>query len=525
MQSCRRPRFCTNLGLLALALGFTTAGCHQDDSLGSRTSAESLAGEARLRVVDTGAHGHQHGEGPYRQEHRLPWGTCVTVTPPPPPWAYATDGTLKPPSAVVRPKDGSRQILYLNIDGGRMRPGYDDPENNQSGIFWNEVDYPAFDDEPFRMNHLDTREKVVHALVAWVTYFYARTNVLVTTKRPSTGTPYTMIMVGGSPQLIGESSGVLGIATFDCYKDPGNVGLVFAESHGSNLQMLVLTIVHEAGHTFGLAHINQQDAIMYPSSSGGSAYWGQGQTTDSRACDGSTYQESLPVLQEMLGPRGDVVPPWVEIKSPGDRAVVPPTLDALVHGTDNIVLYQVELFLNGTSVGTQSLPTFGFLLRDLPDGFHELLAVGEDAHGNMGASSPVTVEVRELCDAVAECLDGLGAVGDLCQSGKDCMTEVCAQTTEGMAVCSKPCGAEDPCPLGTQCVEEAYGDDPQIAPLAWCAAGSPPVVVLQARGDTAQALLSGCSATAGSGPDSLTSLLFAFLGLLLSAIARSRGNR
>jgi hypothetical protein len=321
-----------------------------------------------------------------------------------------------------------------------------------------------------------------------------------------------MILVGGSPQLLGESTGVLGVATFDCYQDPSNVGFVFSEDHGSSLEMLVLTIVHEAGHTFGLAHIDQQGSIMYPMNPGHDAYWGSGQTTDSYACDDTQSQDDLAVLSLMLGSRADLLPPWVEIQTPGNGARVPSSLDARVHGTDNVVLYQVELFLDGVSVGSETLPAFTFRLSNLADGPHSLWAVGEDAHGNPGTSAPITVVVDANCSALGNCLEGQGAVGEACEGPEDCAGAVCAQTLDGAPVCAKPCSGEDPCPLGTQCVAEAPPPDGLTEPPAWCAMGSPPVTVRRVGLD-APFDLTGCASGGSDGHLPLLLLLASMLAL------------
>jgi len=453
-----------------------------------------------------------HGRA-QRRVHRVGNGVCVTVTPPPPSWAYRPDGSLKQPSEIHRHKDGGDQILFLNFEGAHITVGQDDPEHNQSGIPYSDVDFPAFDDQPFRDAQLDTRAKVIDAIVRWVTYFYAHMPVVVTSTRPPGGWPYTMMMVGGSPQVLGEQTGVLGIATFDCYKDPSNVGFVFSEDHGSNLEMLVLTITHEAGHTFGLAHIDQSDAIMYPTNPAHGAYWGTGNTPDSYACDNTTHQDSFAVLQEMLGVRDDVTAPWLEIETPGDGALVPSSLEVLVHGTDNVVLYRVELFLDDASVGSETLPSFAFSVSGLADGEHALYAVGEDAHGNTSQSQQVGVTVEANCAALAECVDGLSAVGAACEAGEDCQTGLCVQTVSD-TVCSRPCVPEvNPCPFGTQCVAElADQESPDAGVASWCAVGQGPAELLEPEGGGAR--LSGCSAAGGSGGGDPT-VFMPMLGLLL----------
>ncbi len=505
------------VGVLSIT-SLVGGGCQAEpaapqDTASSALTSPAFDSPATRPLVASASHRVRPGQ---RFVHRIPGGSCVVVVPPPPAWAVRPDGTVKDPSEIHRHKDDSEQILFLNFDGPHMVAGNsDDPENNTSHIPPSDVDVPAFDYTPFVTDTLQTRAQVIDAIVRWVTYYYADMNVRVTSERPPSGWAYTMMVIGGSPQIIGEQTGVLGVATWDCYQDPNNVGFVFSEDHDNRLEMLVLTIVHESGHTFGLAHIDNSQAIMYPANPGSDAYWGSGSTTDSYTCAGGTTQDSYAVLQDMLGGREDGIPPWVEIQTPGQGAVVASSVDVLVNGTDNVVLAAVELFVDGSSVGREELPSFAFQISGLTDGPHELQALGEDAQGNQAQSDIVTVEVEGNCGALATCEPGLGAIGDACTSGADCASGVCAQTAEGASVCSRLCDGVTPCPLGTSCVQQDV-EAADTAP-AWCVAGSPPVVILQL--DDGNDRLSGCATTAPGD----AGLPFALLSLLwLLAVRRRR---
>ncbi len=429
------------------------------------------------------------------------------VIPPPQPYALRPDGSHMLPQEIHRPKEGEAHTLYLHFDGANITVGQDNPDEFTSFIPWNDSVIPELDHTPFLSGTIDSREKVIEAIRSWVQYFYAHNDLQVVTRHPPEGSAYSMMIVGGSPGDLGQPSGVLGISPFDCDKFERNVSFTFSEEHMGNLLLLVLTITHEAGHAMGLAHIDNTQAIMNPFESGQETYWGSGVVPDGQACDGTGQQDSFEVLKEMIGVREDTTPPWLEIYDPGQDAVVPGSFQALVHGTDNVVLYSVELFVDGASIEKKTLPEFAFQVGDLMEGPHQIWAVGEDAHGNTFTTEPLDLSVEVNCGALAECTDGLGGVGEPCETGADCMTGLCAQDSAGLSVCSRVCEAADPCPFGTQCTP-TDPEDPSSTEY-YCSDGPGPVVL---RVAPAGYKLSGCQAAPGAAPPVLL-LLFGLLGL------------
>lgn len=509
-----RLHFSTGFTSILTVFATLAAGCAQsgDPTLGQRSSAVAEP------VPETATPG-QVSPIHYAQRiaHRIHNGTCIMVVPPPQPYALRPDGTHMLPHEIIRPKLGEAHILYLHFEGCTVTPGQDNPDTFSSFIPWNESVIPEFDHTAYTRGTIDTREKVIDAIRRWVQYFYAHNDLLVVTEQPPPGTQYGMMIVGGAPGDIGEPSGVLGISPWDCDKFDRNVSFTFSEDHDT-MQMLVQTITHEAGHAFGLSHIANTSAVMNPQASMQEVYWGSGTVPDGQACDGGSTQDSFEVLKEHIGERDDNTPPWVEIYKPGQDAIVPNAFQALVHGTDNVVLYAVEFFVDGASVRRETLPEFAFQLSELTEGAHQLWVIGEDAHGNTFTSEPMEVLVEANCGALSECTTGLSGVGELCNTADDCMTGLCAEDSSGLSVCSRVCDVNDPCPWGTECTPTDSGDASATAVDYYCASGPAPVhLILPA---TSNYQLSGCAASGtGSAPAGTLLVLLAF-GLL--ALRRRR---
>ncbi len=516
-----RPHILT---LTACVLGMVAwfgPGCNQSDLPEVQSTQQSAQQTAQstgyvsdsVPVAVTGPR-VGHPMGGYQIVTRTPMGTCIMVIPEPQPYALNPDGTHMLPHEIIRPKLGEAHRLYLHFGGASITQGQDNPDTFSSFIPWSDSEIPAFDHTDFTRGTIDTREKVIDAIRRWVQYFYAHNDLEVVTVQPPEGSNYGMMVVGGGPGDLGQPSGVLGISPFDCDKWARNVSFTFSDDH-STMQMLVQTIVHEAGHAFGLAHIANTEAIMNPQASMQEVYWGTGTVPDGQACDGTGQQDSFEVLKEHVGVREDTTPPWVEIYKPGQDAIVPNAFQALVHGTDNVVLWSVEFFVDGASIRKETLPEFAFQVSDLPEGAHQLWAIGEDAHGNTFTSEPIDVSVEANCGALAECTEGLGGVGELCAAAGDCMTGLCAQDAMGQSVCSRVCDDYDPCPWGTVCTPSDTGDASAVD--FYCAGGPAPVHLLVAASGYE---LSGCAAapsTSGAG-----TLLMLLLAGLLAWVRRRR---
>ncbi len=423
------------------------------------------------------------------------------------------------PAPAARFKSGYNgpQILYINFDGAQLKGGaFDDPHQNVSWIIGSnslsEVDFPPFDHEPYVAAPLVTREDVIGAIVGMVRDYYAAVDVVVTTTRPPDDVPYTMIMVGGHPQTIGDpGGGEVGVAPFDCGNgNPSQIGYAFAAEF-SDIEYLATTIAHEAGHSFGLAHVDMEHAIMYPMVTS-DPYWGEGSVPDGKACDGSSHQNSLDVLHSNLGAQTDGSKPWVQFADPGDGATVPARIPITLRAGDaRGIPLDAKIFLDGEEWGSKPWPFFTFTLVNVSSGTHTLRAQVQDRAGNIGITT-ITVYVDPDCTAKGTCGGGLNAIGEPCTRASQCESGVCA-FTGAAGVCSEACQLDtSSCGWGARCSGGPEG--------TFCAAGNQVTEVLHISDE----YLMSCAAT---GARSSAGAGLMLLGLVMAAavILRKTGKR
>ncbi|PKN22806.1 MAG: hypothetical protein CVU65_14735 [Deltaproteobacteria bacterium HGW-Deltaproteobacteria-22] len=401
-------------------------------------------------------------------------------------------------------------VLFLNFGGAVITKGGDDPEHNTSWIpDYDEVIIPPFDAEAHIRAPLTESQQVIDAVTGWVRHFYSPFNVVVTSERPPAGTAYAMMMVGGTGDLItAYPGGMVGVSPFDCgNQDKRDVAFCFAGSLGS-IADVVTTIVHEAGHGFGLAHIDNPAAIMNPYVTT-DPDWGSGTVPDGSACDGSGSQVSMDVLSDNLGSRADVETPWVDFVNPGDGARVNlPVAVNLFTGDEDSLGVRVELFLDGQTLGEKTWPYFTWRVSSAEAGRHTLKAVVVDRAGNTSSTS-ITVNVDTECLANGSCSNGKAGVSEACKSETSCHLGLCVQNLSGDGSwCSAPCTYDtSACAPGMTCVPN------KDATEYYCAEGLGPVT-RKSRSLDSQI---GCTTSPGSRPGFPAALmLFSLAGLLFS---------
>ncbi len=192
--------------------------------------------------------------------------------------------TATVPEGLTAPSElsGAPAVVFLNFEGPTISPGgwaQDNAQANTSFIVPTATAIPAFDATPWS----EDRDATIQAIVDGVKEDFSSFPVTFTTTRPTSGN-YTMIVIGGQPGLIGQSSGRAGVAPRDGDNwNAHDVGFVFSENcadFGLDPRGVAYIISHEIAHTVGLQHIDPSWDIMNAYAGDGVRHWGVGAITD-----------------------------------------------------------------------------------------------------------------------------------------------------------------------------------------------------------------------------------------------------
>ncbi|MBI5481134.1 MAG: Ig-like domain-containing protein [Deltaproteobacteria bacterium] len=387
-----------------------------------------------------------------------------------------------------RYRDGGTTVVFLNFDGQAIRySSYDsNATTNTSWIPGHNVTIPAFNAAHWGSN----RDTVINAVVSNLQQVYAGYNVAFTRTRPTSG-DYMMTMIGGSAALIGMEQGVLGVSPLDCAPgeqlnlNPLDVNFICSEdmaAYGMSLWDLVYTIAHENAHTYGLAHINRQNDIMFWAETGqGGLTWGAATTRSGESnCSTNNYQDDKLYLTKAIGGGGvnpETTPPTVTITSPANGSTQPSYFKVTVTATDASGITTVEMYKDGALVDSIWTTPYEFTLYQLSDGQHQLWAKASDPYGNVGTSATVTVTVGSTpppptcttdaqCGSNRKCQNGNcidlppaptgGALGAACSRNEDCNSTWCIFAEQ--SYCTQACNEAQNlyCPVGYYCSADGF---------------------------------------------------------------------
>lgn len=313
-----------------------------------------------------------------------------------------------------------RATIFLNFFGGEMTNGTNAALMESTCIAGN-FKYPAFaGSEAQALSIIETFQSQLAPYGVRIAYKEA----------PPPELPYAMVMMGGTPEMIGMSGGVLGVS---CSSDCGDrwwrdATLAFTAAASPNqTNTLATTALHEAAHAFGLAHIDtamNSGFIMHPFVDNSDRIWADGcikynDATGGINCTfthdiwcGSGAQNDVAELTAYFGANGpDTEPPTVDILTPEDGAELSPGTSVTVTAdiTDNHdgAGWKIMIYKDGALVDDR--PAFAFEkswdLSSLPAATYLLRVQAIDHDRNIGADEVtlyVGVEAAETSDGTTQ---------------------------------------------------------------------------------------------------------------------------
>lgn len=312
--------------------------------------------------------------------------------------AVGQDGPFRAP--------GTPTVLYVNFDGGLLREGCaNDPQENCSTLsgFFDGYVGPFSGGEAQRAGIFDEARRDLAAY-----------GVEVVGRRPPPGTEYTMILYGDlGPQAFA------GVAPYIDCGDSRQGDTAFSQGFTSANQGGTV-VVHEAGHTWGLEHVNRVEDNMHPIAEGIAPIFrdeclpivantdldpavGSCNTIHTLFCEPG-FQNSHEELSYLFGPPiEDATDPVIEILSPGQNALhfLPEVVPVRAFIDDNLhpQVYSLEVILAGEVVFESEVwdqVDLPFTLTD-PGDYTVTLRITDEA-GN-SSQDTVTFLVREGFEA------------------------------------------------------------------------------------------------------------------------------
>ena len=368
-------------------------------------------------------------------------------------------------------------LLFLNrCPGGcQVSAGDNDARTNSSTI----------PDEDAELSEFEHSDAVWDATVACVREVFEPYGVEVVTENPGGQSHHAAVVAGTAdelgielpPDTQGEIGGVAPLAN-DCRPLDNVMSFTFANTLQDNPIDLCWTIAHEAGHAYGLEHVNACADPMTYLPGCGTKYFRDEELPcgefEERDCQcGGTTQNSHAHLTRVLGEGTPPEPPEVQILNlEADTEVAdgePVTFEAR-HPRG---ISRVTLEVNGTEYQERSGNDFDegdsyqITLPQHPDGVLEIEAVAYNDLGIAG-SDEVTVQKGEPCTSHEQCFAGMecddGAcrfpepfleAGEPCEHDRECVSGLCPAAGDER-YCSERCdlrASADGCPSGLECVE------------------------------------------------------------------------
>lgn len=305
------------------------------------------------------------------------------------------------PEAADAPRVGALALarsrtIYLNKNGVTLQPAaVNDARSNRSTIAEKITTIPPWAIDAASWN----------TTVSCVRELFAPFAVTIVTEDPGTA-PHLEAVFGGTPSLLGLPNNIAGISPFtsSCSVIESSIVFVFTQSFTASPRTYCEVMAQELAHSYGLDHeLLAADPMTYLAFDGKRAFQETlascGEYSE-RPCGIGTVscrakQSSLLLLRERLGV-SDAVPPKGAILAPASGAVVDSSFHIELSATDDVAIAEIQLSLDGQSVGTLDAPPYRLALSDIPPGDHTLTAVIIDQGRNtLTASAMITVVPEE----------------------------------------------------------------------------------------------------------------------------------
>ena len=284
-----------------------------------------------------------------------------------------------------------RATTFLNFFGGPLSNGTN-ASLSQSPCVGSKVDYPAYN---------GTEQKALAIIQVFKDAAAPFGLRIAYEKAPPKHLPYSQVMMGGHPGVIGLPQGVLGVA---CNLDCGDTwwrDTTFAFTEETNdVNVLGTTALQEAAHAWGLDHIDGANNIMYPYATPGDKVWADTCTPYNAAtggigcqfvhdkfCPGGSQNDVAELTAYFGVDSVDSEAPTVKMLSPTDGQMYKSgdTVHVEVEVNDNFLGYGWHLMV--PELGQEQPVYNGQTIWDLgtpPKGEYTIRVEALDHDGNIG---------------------------------------------------------------------------------------------------------------------------------------------
>ncbi len=355
---------------------------------------------------------------------------------------------------------GGTKTVYLNrcVAGCTATAGDDDATQDRSSILGVRGAPATATLAPFAWS-----QAVWDATVACVRERFAPFEITVVTDEPTTGR-YLEMMVAGAPSALALASNTLGVAplTNNCSALPSAIGFVFANAHPERpeqVEELCTTVIHEAGHLYGLDHeFECRDPMTYLGGCGSKVFLNhaaQCGETMPRDCQCGATQNSFLKLLRTVGPGTPPAGATLRMDYPMADAVVASRFSVFAVVESPRPVRELSLWINGRAWVRVPGEDQDHLYQldtpaEVPDGVLDLELRARDDLGNVGVLARRVTKGAACLDGMSclagqTCVDGgcrspagTGAVGDACALDEDCASKLCVRD-DGTGVCTAWC--------------------------------------------------------------------------------------